>query len=128
MNLNDNNHKKEINEIKRQIKLNKLILYHLKNQINEINKDNDKIKSDIDKYSNKNADNSNEIFKLENEKIKYESEIPRIQEDNENKKVKVEELLNKLKKGKLIPLDEENNHNIDEIFNYDGDNIFHMDI
>ena len=36
MNVNDNIHKKEINELKRQIKLNKLILYQLKNQINEI--------------------------------------------------------------------------------------------
>ena len=128
MNVNDNDHKKEINELKRQIKLNKLILYQLKNQINEIYKDNDNMKKDIDKFSNKNVDNSYEILKLENEKNNYQSEIPRIQDENEKKKEKVEELLNKLNKGKLIPLQEENNDNINKLYNYDGDNIFHMDI
>lgn len=128
MNVNDNDHKKEINELKRQIKLNKLILYQLKNQINEIYKDNDNMKKDIDKFSNKNVDNSYEILKLENEKNNYQSEIPRIQDENEKKKEKVEELLNKLNKGKLIPLVEENNDNINKLYNYDGDNIFHMDI
>ena len=128
MNVNDNDHKKEINELKRQIKLNKLILYQFKNQINEIYKDNDNMKKDIDKFSNKNVDNSYEIFKLENEKNNYQSEIPRIQDENEKKKEKVEELLNKLNKGKLIPLQEENNDNINKLYNYDGDNIFHMDI
>ena len=128
MNVNDNDHKKEINELKRQIKLNKLILYQLKNQINEIYKDNDNMKKDIDKFSNKNVDNSYEIFKLENEKNNYQSEIPRIQDENEKKKEKVEEMLNKLNKGKLIPLQDENNDNINKLYNYDGDNIFHMDI
>ncbi len=86
------------------------------------------MKKDIDKFSNKNVDNSYEIFKLENEKNNYQSEIPRIQDENEKKKEKVEELLNKLNKGKLIPLEEENNDNINKLYNYDGDNIFHMDI
>lgn len=118
-NNNEENCRKELFKLKRELKISKLLLKKKNEELNEEKEKNDKLKNEQKAIFE-------EFNKLSKEIEEFKEKNALIEENNNLKNLELEELVGKINEGKLIPLDDYAEDYFEKI-NYENYKIFQRD-
>ena len=118
-NNNEENCRKELFKLKRELKISKLLL---KKKIEDLNEEKEK----NDKLKNEQKTIFDEFNKLSKEIEEFKEKNVLIEENINLKNLELEELVGKINEGKLIPLDDYAEDYFEKI-NYENYKIFQRD-
>ena len=118
-NNNEENCRKELFKLKRELKISKLLLKKKKEELNEEKEKNDKLKNEQKAIFD-------EFNKLSKEIEEFKEKNVLIEENINLKNLELEELVGKINEGKLIPLDDYAEDYFEKI-NYENYKIFQRD-